>query len=525
MKINYDIVFLAVLLALIIPYFYVAINGQIIFGDEGFYLFNARWIAQNGVIPVSNQLYKTDVFTLPFVYPPLFTIVETFAWMLGGNLLVKILSPLFTMLTAIFVYLLFKKIEKPIAGILASAIMLTVPTTVLYGILAYTDALLVMNIVAFTYFLFSSMNGENKKLLIIAGIFAALAILTKGIGIIVVPIGILYFLTNKPRNIKSLLLLGLITVLLVAPWFIRVYSLYGAFCYDPFLGSKCEYQIATQPARIDNLKFLPHSAMGGVEGGVISLGFLQFFEFAFGFSICIFFILGIVQIWKSESKLRNLSLICIALFVLLFIANITMFPFSLFRQAELIYPRAEDSGRYILGAVPFMAILAGLFLGNTIDKLKTIKYGKIMAVALIIVLIYLTYSPYIQKVLISQQIKNFPQSWFDGCDWIKANTPKDSLIYAVYSAQIGVNCERSTTRAYPDNAEVQLTGNDTAYEHLKLHGFDYIFIPVNQISQQAYDESYYTAFYQYVSTSDKFKLVYEDTTKYGNNGVQIFKVL
>lgn len=526
MKINMDQLFAIILIALIIPYFYVSLASPIIFGDEGFHLFNAEWIAQNGEIPKFIQSWGTDVYKVALAYPPLFMITEAFAWSVGGEFFVKLLSPIFTLLTAVVLYMLSAKIGKKQVGIFAAAMLLTTPTTVLYGILEYTDALLVLLITLFVYATYNLFEAGRNKDLVFAGVFAGLACLVKPIGLLTIPIFLGYFILNKKRNFKHLLLFLIIPVLIVSPWILRNLYLFESFCYDPILGPKCVEQVFIQPPRIEGLEFEGRVGVGGVEGGVMEMGFLQFFDFAFGFSILIFFVLGLVFLLRSESKFKNLGIAWLAVFMLLFFTNVfPMFPFSLIRNAVLIYPRAEDTGRYILGAVPLMAMIAGIFISETLDKIKTVKHGALLTVVFLLFIVFITYSPFIQKAQISYQIKHFPQSWFDACSWVKTNTLKDALLYGVYGEQIAVTCDRTTAKGNPDNAEIQLTGNDTAYEHLKLHGFDYVFIPINQISSQAYEESYYIKFYQYVSSSSKFKLVFDDTGTYGQNGVQIYQIL
>jgi hypothetical protein len=185
--------------------------------------------------------------------------------------------------------------------------------------------------------------------------------------------------------------------------------------------------------------------------------------------------------------------------------------------------RAEDTARYTLPMVVSFAAIAGIFVESMFDSLR--EYNKILGAVFIILIsvaLVLSVQP---KLDTMKSVKGFSEGFFNGCNWIQKNTPADSIIFSIYAHHTMYFCNRESISALPDDAEIQLTNNDTSYEHLKLHGFNYVYIQAFTISTENYREAISTSFLDYLNTSDKFEKVLDNTNVYGNGGVILYKIL
>jgi hypothetical protein len=185
--------------------------------------------------------------------------------------------------------------------------------------------------------------------------------------------------------------------------------------------------------------------------------------------------------------------------------------------------RAEDTARYMLPLLIPISLIGGIFISNVFDWLK--KHGTWVGVILIIIFLITTWFYGQQKLNTMEQVKQFIPGFFDGCKWVDKNTPQDSIVFSTYTHHVGYACNRRTAASVPDLPEMFLTYNDTAYEHMKAHGFDYVFIIQGLISQQEFSENYPVKFVQYIESSPHYKLVYDNTKVYGQAGVKVYQVL
>ncbi|MBU5557664.1 MAG: glycosyltransferase family 39 protein, partial [Candidatus Aenigmarchaeota archaeon] len=130
-------------------YFSVALNA-ITFGDEPYHAYMSRYIAEKGINPKYRPLYDTDISHYVNSYP-MFSIFGAAAFMLGESFF-KLLSPTAVLLSAMLLYMLFRRENNKIAGLLSAAFLLMTPIVMTYGVFSYTDALLMFFITGFLYF-------------------------------------------------------------------------------------------------------------------------------------------------------------------------------------------------------------------------------------------------------------------------------------------------------------------------------------------------------------------------------------
>ena len=71
MKINKDYIAIAVIFLMFIMFLNVTMNSPIVFGDEGYYAYQAEYISENNIIPLYEALRETDIFHPVLTRPPL----------------------------------------------------------------------------------------------------------------------------------------------------------------------------------------------------------------------------------------------------------------------------------------------------------------------------------------------------------------------------------------------------------------------------------------------------------------------
>lgn len=504
MKLKLSLVLILAIFVLGIFYYNVTLNSPIAFGDEGYYAYHAEKMSSTGVLPKFEYL-GTDIYHRPFIKPPLFILIDTAAWSIDGEFGLKLLIPLFAIITALMIYVFMKKFYSEGAGLIAALIFLLTPALITYGVMNYVDVFLALIFVAGMYFGYNGLKNNKKPDLILAGVFSALAILTKITGPLLFILLVIYFVLSKNKNFKNILIIFIVAALILLPWFFRNILFFGNVCYGPL---DCNDVIDVNVQKM-GLKFEAVLPQEGTNVDILKMGFLNFSDFAFGLPIFVLLLFGIANIFEKRKDIDVFLLLSVFVFILIFFLGGGA--------------RAEDTARFLVPAVVGISMICGVFIDDLYEVCK--KYNKILALAgIIVILIAVSFYGY-EKLSTMTQVKQFSNAFFDVCNWIKKNTNSTDLIFSIYSHQSTYLCNRISTATVPDKEEIQLTNNDTSYEHLKLNGFDYVFVQGFVVSQVAYRDSISIDFLNYLSNSQKFKKVFDNTNVYGNGGMLIFKVL
>lgn len=523
-----DIAVLLLVAVSAIFYFSVTLTSPIVFGDENNYAVNGKWIGQNLIIPQYQPYFQTAVMHNLFSVKPLFYMFVALSRMAGefGN---KMLIPIFSILTSLLIYVFLKKQGLPKAGMVAAFAFLMIPGLVTYGVLNYVETSLALFFAAAAIFGFYAFENSSAKNAVLAGIFSGFALLTDTTGIFILPLLVLYFIllnagkTIRHRKIdgraalgslKILLIILAISAALLAPWLVRNLVLYNGFCYS-FLPGDCspKYDMTLSPYTGEGSN-LGAAAQSGTGASVVKMGFPAYFNFAFGWAVAILMFFGLASLAAKKDKL---SLFVGAWFFIFLVVLL---------QQSFFGGRAEDTPRYTLFGFVSLAILAGIFANDGFDFLKKFR-GKIGLVFGIIFIILVLSSLWIygsDKINTMRSVKAFSPGFFDACSWVDRNTPKDSYVFSTYAQHIAYHCNRNSTTNLPDQGFIQLTNNDSAYEHLKLHGFNYVFVPSFTVSIVPYGESISLKMLSYMETSGKFQKVYDNSDRY-QDYVLVFKVL
>jgi len=510
MKISLNYVFIAIILLAVSQYFIVSMSSPIVFGDEGFYASTSSWISENHIIPEFFPFGQNDVEKQRAAIIPLFFMIETFFFYFG-EIGVKIMFPLLATITALAAYTIISKISNKKIGFLSAITLAMTPSFITYGVMGYTDVLLVLVSLMAINFTVNSFDSDKKINTIMAGIFSGLAILTKQSGLFIVFFLIFYALTNKNKNkIKILTTILLIILIVVSPLLIRNISKYSDICYRRFAinPENCGSFFTEDPNNIEGLEFEGRNTGSGTEAGLLSFGILNYFLFSNGLTITLLLLFGLgLLALKYSNKLLKLSIITIA-------STLPILYFSL--------ERAEDTARYLLPMNIGIIMIVGYFINEVYEKSKS--YNKYLAYTIIAILLFSLWVYGQEKIDTMYLVKGFSPGFLNGCEWIRENTPEDSLLFSTYEYHTRYQCDRKAM-VVEHKEEILLSFNDTSYQTMKKVGLDYIFVMKGLISDRKFSENYPVEFINYIENSNKFKKVYDNSDVYGQNGIIVYEVL
>jgi len=190
---------------------------------------NTAWDALKFYLPWSKQLFELNAipnFDLtfnagePFGHSISFVIIGYLLYFLNGGvneILIYTISPTYALMTSLMIYVFVHKVLKDKkSAYLACAVSVLIPLNVNVGSIPYVEAMLSFYVLAFFLFI----DHPN-----IAGLAAALAILTKYSGFVLPFILVGYMLWK--RNVKAIMSTVFIASLFIVPWYIKNMLVYG----------------------------------------------------------------------------------------------------------------------------------------------------------------------------------------------------------------------------------------------------------------------------------------------------------
>jgi len=508
-SINHIAILLIILAAS--QYFLVSLASPIIFGDEGYYASNSKWISENHIIPEFYPYNQNSIIKNRFDIIPIFFLFEIFGFYFGETG-AKLIIPIFSVLSALVIYSIMKKLKNKIAGFFSAIVLLMTPAFVTYGVMGYTDTLLLLLSLLTINFIIKAFEDKMKVDILMSGIFLGFTILTKKSAPFLIVFTILYGLTKiKNKNtIKKTISIFLIMLLVMAPWIIRNIILYS----DPCLGdlafnqdNNCNEILEQEPEKIEGLEFEGRNLGGGTEGNLLSFGLLNYARFAHGWTILILFMIGLSYVIIKNNNISQISIITL----------LSTTPLILFSTQ-----RAEDTARYLLPMNISIAIIVGLISYELYNFGK--KYNKYLGYLIAILIIFSLGIYGQEKIEMMKIVKQFSPGFIEGCKWVRENTPKDSVLISPYFHHTRYQCDRTVAIA-GDEEEIYLTFNKTSYEHMKLNGINYIVVMLNLVTEQKIIEAYSIDFITYIDSSSDFKKVYDNSNEYGNSGIMVYEVL
>jgi len=174
--------------------------------------------------------------------PPLFMWLMSLSYQIFGvnNFASRFWSPVFGALSLVLVFYLGRKLYNLYVGFLSALVLGTFTTFYVFARHAMTDVTFIFFILASIYFLLLSEKTEDtKRYVVLSGLFFGLALMTKQIIALLIPlIAVFYFAATK-RSIRFLFtkrftLFWGVGFLVVSPWLIYMALRFGSDFWQSF---------------------------------------------------------------------------------------------------------------------------------------------------------------------------------------------------------------------------------------------------------------------------------------------------
>lgn len=478
--INYQLLYFILLAIFLIYSFYlshqVAMKNPISFGDEGFHTSLGRYIAVNKEYPKYIPFEGTILIKDSFHRPPLWNLLLAgFMFIFGANdFVAKIITLLIAFFLGISTYILTKKIFNENVALISSIFIVSFQSVLTYTVLFYYTLLLLFfaNLALLCFMIYVKEN--NKKFLILAGLFSSLALLTNQFAITLYVIFFLYILYTNLENLRNLRLIikeyfPFLLILLIIPsgYIIRNLILYKTpVCFSiPYLRTIFD----TSHCKIQNFeekfKFVGQAIPIGTEATAFSIGFTNYLEFAYFDTkfVILPLLIGLCLLFLSPNRINILLIICFIIYVILML--------------EVGRGRAEDTARYSLGFAGVVALISAITYNKIIEVLSRFhKYLPFIMIVLLILFCSLVVKKRLDELNI---VKAWDPSFFEACAWIKHNIEKDATISTIWGHN-GAWC--SERNMGPMLADIMLSYDlDYILKVVKENKIDYFWIQKGSI--------------------------------------------
>ena len=268
-------------------------------------------------------------------------------------------------------------------------------------------------------------------------------------------------------------------------------------------------------------KFEGYVTPSGSNVGVLNFGLTNFTLFMYGniwlvpLAVMIGGILALSR--RDKRDYFNLLLLFLTIFPALVISFIG---FQVGAEQ-----RTEDIARYMILSAFSVPLIAAIFIDKLLDSIK--KYWKYFTVIVLIIIVIISGLNFKDKLFGVKDnngnvkaeglsdIMQFSPSFFQACDFIKANTEKDAKLLTLWAAPTIYNCERTARWESDYLPDIVLSQNiTTVLNAAKSSGADYIFIQKFAMSQVAYQASIPISFVQFLNNNpDHFVNIYENGPK------------
>lgn len=419
MKLKYKhMIFLFLFTFILRIFFYIFVKVR--YWDETVYLSLAKDLAKNFFHYTLSGAGWGDFIpfgTFPYSWPnigfraPLLPYTLSLFYMIKLSFLSKIFVPIVSATNSVLVYVLAKKLFDVKTGLYSGILFFLIPLNLLWGFRVSTGIYGVFFLLLAFLFFWKGFEERDNKSKIFFGIFLALSILARYTMLIIIPVFLIYFLI-RDRNLKILKdkylwfgILGFLVVML--PWFF-----YGIHFYSNPFGA-----------------FIHGTTGSNFWGGIQPIYFyLQYFYKSFSI-LGLIFIASIVYFFKKKLFSDKRVYLMLIWFFFFFIV------------VSLIGHKEQ---RFLLPLLPALSILSGFFMSKI--KWKKIKYGKILAIVLIIS--YLISFVIVFSVFYKQEHTGTNYCFSKGLNFLKEQK-NVSLIYSDESP-IVYSVTGDKTRFYPN---------------------------------------------------------------------------
>jgi len=228
-----DAVFIVVILAFSLIFFVNLGSGVLQIADEQTY---SQW---------AYHMVKTGDYLTPWAYgaisfvigkPPLLEWLMSLAYQVFGvnNFASRIWTAGFGALSLVLIFYLGKKLYNRYVGFMSALVLGTFVTYYVFARYAMTDVPLVCFILASIYFfVLSEGKGNANRYAVLSGVFFGLALMTKQIAALLIPLIIFAYLVTTKKSLRVLLtkhftLFWGVGLLLFSPWMIYMAARFGS---------------------------------------------------------------------------------------------------------------------------------------------------------------------------------------------------------------------------------------------------------------------------------------------------------
>ncbi|MCD6403111.1 MAG: glycosyltransferase family 39 protein [Candidatus Aenigmarchaeota archaeon] len=570
------------------------LSSPIVFGDSGYHARMSQWIAEKIEYPIWNVFEATKLRATGYFRPPFFNfLVASFLFFFGNHeFWIKLIDPLLSFFVGVSIFLVVKKLYGDKIGLFTSVLTITVPSFVTYSVLVYTDVLYVLFFSLFFYTFILFEKKKDKKYLLVSSVFGALAFLTKIVGMTVLSfmVIVLFYKIWKKRNIvgviKEYWLWVSVFILLISPLLIRNIHYFGnPLCKGlPFFKTgHCSINNADS-----KYSFSGRTEKVGTEQDVLSMGFMNYVEFAYGYLVFVplAFFSGLIYLFYSQDTKK--------LYILFMFLNLVLL--MALQPKTFFVGRAENVARYMLGWVSLIALVASFWFYEAYEFLKNQRPKEVVLLILVFIGVmtikFFIYSPPFQPnilftsdvsssiflfVVLSmilmvmswisfkswkfettvafllsfiivfasffqffyrvngyytlvngnvvqvggmKSVKQFSKTFFEACDWIKENLPKNVTLMSIWAHRVVYNAQRNCAGNLPD---IVLSRNVTEIvENAKKHGITHLFIqkfsidPNNRHYGEKYDADFVRLLEEY---PEAFKKIFENGPSFKDKSV------
>jgi 4-amino-4-deoxy-L-arabinose transferase-like glycosyltransferase/O-antigen ligase len=265
------------------------------------------------------------------------------------ELAVRLPSALFGIATVMLVYAFGRRLFGKVAGFTAGLSLLTTFHFLYYSRTGMLDVTCGFFILVSLYAYYLSLANKRFSALLVSGLFAGLAVLTKGVvglmPLIVLAIYEIVLLAGNKFNatllvaaLKRIFVVSMVAAAVFLPWHLKMYQLHGSLFMDNYIG----YHVlsrATTEVENKNAPLYWYLIVLKVSMRIWFIALIPSFIYA------------IVKVVKSRNTREKVT------FVLL--SAVTIFAVFSISKSKLVW--------YIIPIYPFLSILVGYFCSWALD--------------------------------------------------------------------------------------------------------------------------------------------------------------
>lgn len=424
-----------------------------VFSDANMYFYQAKRIAADPSLLVNPEISY---------FPPLLFITGAFMHTLLGELGLKLIAPFFGAVGMYYTYRLGRELFGEKAGLLGAIFLGIIPSHIYLGSMGYMDSMVTGLSIAFVYYFY---KADTLKRMVLAGVLAGLAGISKVTGIVVFLFICMNFLIVTllelrkadrkdvfSRNIlgfipwelfKKSVIVGIVGAIISGPYYLRNWALFGqvlepvgktihyARTFDPdvfYKAYSAGMEVAYKSTFVGGVSvfdyireiFFDFWGLPMRASGVISFipGFIIDIFILFAAIVSVFYFVGVMMNIRNKNSLIIYSWL------------------ATWGVLSIVYLSSLAWGfRRLLPVAPFLALLAG-YQFNRIDGALLKKFAYLLLILSVI-------------AFPATQIGKawYAKSWFDtysdSLEYLRT-LPGDSIVLTPYEEQTIYYSEKKT---------------------------------------------------------------------------------